>query len=205
MRPPRHRSRAFTLVELLLVLAIIGIVTAITVPNFVRSLKGNRLRTAARTVVSMGRYARSMAVMRQNDMALTFDLESSRVSVREIPRGLRQDDRTGVPGREPPAGFAGGGADPIPRVDAIPAPDDGEPGTGAVSADLARDLDRVTIAEVMRGGGSEPPVREASGQCTVAYLSNGTCAPYTVKLTDEDGSTLVVEVDALSSADVKLQ
>jgi prepilin-type N-terminal cleavage/methylation domain-containing protein len=197
MKPLRRPSGAFTLIELLLVLAIVGIVTAITVPNFVRSLKGNRLRAAARTVVSMGRYARSMAVMRQNDMVLTFDLEASRVSVREVPRGLRQEGRVGAP---PAATEPAGLATETPETDL--APGEG----GGASADLARDLDRVTIVEIVRNAeGSEPAMREAAGPCAIAYRSNGTCAPYSVKLADEDGATLVVEVDALSSADVKVR
>ena len=74
--------QAFTLVELLLVLAIIGIVTAITIPNFVQSMKGNRLRVATRTVVKSGRYARSIAVLKQVPITVTFDLTNSTVSVK---------------------------------------------------------------------------------------------------------------------------
>ncbi|MDE0839961.1 MAG: type II secretion system protein, partial [Kiritimatiellae bacterium] len=40
----------FSLIELLLVVSIIGIVTAIIMPNFVASIKGNLFRSATRTV-----------------------------------------------------------------------------------------------------------------------------------------------------------
>lgn len=73
--------RAFTLIELLLVLAIIGIVTAIVVPNFVTSLRGSRLRAGVRTVVKVGRYARSMAVLRQSPVKVKFDLAGGVISV----------------------------------------------------------------------------------------------------------------------------
>lgn len=80
--------RAFTVIELLLVVVIIGMMTAIAIPNFVKSLHGNRLRTAARTVVSAGRYARSMAVLRQRVVELRFDLEKQTVSVLDTRREL---------------------------------------------------------------------------------------------------------------------
>ena len=67
-------KRAFTLIEVLLVVAIIGVVTAVSTPYFVRSIRGNRLRVAARTVVMAGRYARSMAVLRQTELPL-LDLD----------------------------------------------------------------------------------------------------------------------------------
>ena len=66
----RRRHSGFSLVELLMVVAIIAIITAITIPQLVASTRGNRLRAATRLVVMAGRYARSMAVLRQEDESL---------------------------------------------------------------------------------------------------------------------------------------
>lgn len=74
-------KRGFTLIEVLLVLAIIAVIAAVTTPYFVRSVRGNRLRMAGRTVVMAGRYARSMAIVRQEELPLTFDLDGGTVSV----------------------------------------------------------------------------------------------------------------------------
>jgi type II secretion system protein H len=66
--------KGFTLIEVLLVIAIMAIVTAVTLPTFVNSIRGSRLKTAARSVTMAGRYARSMALLRQQEMVLMFDL-----------------------------------------------------------------------------------------------------------------------------------
>jgi type II secretory pathway pseudopilin PulG len=60
---------------------VLGIVTAIAMPSFVRSIQGQRLRTAARTMATVARYARSMAVLKQGDLNLTFNLANGQVDL----------------------------------------------------------------------------------------------------------------------------
>ncbi len=82
MRATRRRDRrGFTLVELLLVLVLLGVVVGISMPYFVHSIRGNRLRVAGRTLVTVARYARSMAVLKQAEVALTFDLDAGKIDV----------------------------------------------------------------------------------------------------------------------------
>lgn len=78
---PSAFSRAFTLIELLLVIVLLAIITAIVVPSFVRSIQGQRLSTAARTLATVSRYARSMAVLKQTDLVLTFNLANGQVDL----------------------------------------------------------------------------------------------------------------------------
>lgn len=103
-------SSAFTLIEVLLVIVVMGIVAAIAMPSFVHSIQGQRLSTAARTLTTVARYARSMAVLKQTDLALTFnlangqvDLVSSNTSLPSFSRevnGVRLQDVT-IEGADP--------------------------------------------------------------------------------------------------------
>lgn len=78
----RHRSaRAFTMVELLLVIVLIGVLLGIAAPSLVRSIQGHRLRTAARTIVTVARYARNMALLKQSHVSITFNLDTGQVDL----------------------------------------------------------------------------------------------------------------------------
>jgi len=170
----------FTLIEMLLVLVLVSILTAITLPNFVQSIRGNRLRTAVRSVVMAGRYTRSMAVLRQQELVLTFDLNDASMKVEEIV--MRPVDDVTQP--------------PLDEEDAEGAPKDVS-GYGIASRTelLKRKLDQVLIASVEVG---DQVITE--GTASIIYSNNGRCAPYIVKVTDVEGRGSVIEVDALSSA-----
>lgn len=190
MTAPRLRQ-AFTLIELLLVVAIIGVVTAITLPAFVASTRGNRLRAAARTVVQMGRYARSMAVLRQGDMVVTFDLDRHTVSARPgegaTTNALSGD---GDAGAEDAVGTAPLAVDQSPESD---RPAGAGHATGAET--LTRKLEPVTI-DYVDPGGNAAPVRQ--GVFTAVFSGNGRCTPYTVQIRDPFNTAVRIDVDALA-------
>ncbi len=93
-----RRRQGFTLVELFLVILVMGIVSVAVFPVVGRSLRGARLRTAGRSTVMLGRYARSMAVLRQEDLRLVFDLDagSLRVETDLHRRSLKEQTLDGV-------------------------------------------------------------------------------------------------------------
>ena len=72
---------SFTLVELLMVIVIISIMLGVASPFFVRSIQGHRLSTAARTLVTVARYARSMALLKQSDLVITFNLDTGHIDL----------------------------------------------------------------------------------------------------------------------------
>ncbi|MEI7438032.1 MAG: prepilin-type N-terminal cleavage/methylation domain-containing protein, partial [bacterium] len=90
-----RKRRAFTLVEILLVMAILAVVSAVTVPSFVRSIRGNRLRTAGRTVVAVTRYARSMALLHQREVVITFMPGNSTIVITSLDRPMAVLQATG--------------------------------------------------------------------------------------------------------------
>ena len=100
---PSAFLRGFTMIELLLVVVIIGIAIGVTMPSLVRSIRGQRLKSAARTMVTVARYARSMAVLKQTDLTLSFnfatgqiDLTSTNVSLPRFTRMIEGVNITSV-------------------------------------------------------------------------------------------------------------
>lgn len=71
----------FTLIELLLVVVLMCVMMGISAPFFVRSIRGHRLSAAARTLVTVARYARSMAVLKQTDLIITFNLDTGHIDL----------------------------------------------------------------------------------------------------------------------------
>ncbi len=152
MNSDRTRIQAFSLVELFMVMTILGFTAAIVFPMVGRSLRGSRLRAAARETVMLGRYARSMAVLNQESLVLVFDLDAHTMAL--LTERSREARKT-------------------------------------------RTLDKVRIDWVEIG---ETGMQATDGQAEALYRNNGTCVPYRLRLRDEQGQTILVDVDRFSSA-----
>ncbi len=74
----------FTLFELLVVLVIVGLVTAVVAPRWVAALPGIQLTTAARKTAAMLRHAGNQAVAEQKIYRGVILLEEHKVSVYRI-------------------------------------------------------------------------------------------------------------------------
>ena len=68
----RKGSRGYSLTEMLIVVAIIGIISLVTIPNFVQMYRSNRLGASMRQIANDLRYARQLAVPRRTDVRLSF-------------------------------------------------------------------------------------------------------------------------------------
>lgn len=78
-------QRAFSLLELLVVMTLIGLLTAVAVPNFGRSLAPLQARSSANKITALLRYARSQAVTRQQACRVLFDIPEHRVAMLSSP------------------------------------------------------------------------------------------------------------------------
>src|SRR5262245_49559904 len=86
-------SAGFTLLEILVVLAILGLVAALSLPTLRRPPDRLRLEAAARTLMRAIRFSRAAAIARNDDVIATLHadrrvLESSTGSVIQIDREI---------------------------------------------------------------------------------------------------------------------
>jgi len=72
-----RRREAFTLVEMLVVLAIIGLIMAISVPFTSSFGKGLRIKTASRAIVGVMYVAKSNAAALRKNYSVVFDVKKS--------------------------------------------------------------------------------------------------------------------------------
>jgi len=186
---PHSRRHGFTLVEILMVLAIMGIMTIVTMPSLVKSIRGNRLRVGSRTIVMAANYARTSAILRNQEMKLTLNAGNNQVSVdplRSAPPALPGDQVFQAE------------ASAVTTNAATEAEADSQ-ANAAPFTSITRTLDAVKI-ESFSVEGKKGGVKDESG--TVVYQSNGRCTPFEATVVDEFGSRMIITVDGIGSIKV---
>lgn len=104
----RGRARAFTLIEIMIVMAIIGIVMATGVPSIVRGLDRDQLARAVKDTMEGCKTARDRAILQGVPWEFVLTVEETgerQMLVRESPRDdFRMDESapTGESRRAPP-------------------------------------------------------------------------------------------------------
>lgn len=94
MRPARSISKsrgAFTLIEMVVVVALIGIFAAITIPEMKGSFNDALLRSSGRDLVNVFSLASSRAVSRDRCFRVEFDTQTGRYTVERQLRGDPDD------------------------------------------------------------------------------------------------------------------
>ncbi len=78
--------RGFTILELLLVIAILGTIIAVVMPNVGVGLDSTRLATASRSLIQASKYARTMALLHQaeTELILTSAKSEDDIAVIEV-------------------------------------------------------------------------------------------------------------------------
>jgi prepilin-type N-terminal cleavage/methylation domain-containing protein len=191
------RHSAFSMIELLLVVAISLIAAGIAIPLFARSFQGSQLRTSARSVVMAAKYARSMAVLQQKQMAILFDRVKGNLEIISMAdrrsMSLRNDFLDGRNTRATDELLATGEA--------------GEEGAAPAAAPIASELVKALGRDVkITGFDSDRADQVLDGIYWVNYYPNGMSDGFEIELTDRDGRRARIEVDSISgSAKVKLE
>jgi type II secretion system protein H len=185
----RRRSAAgFTLIELLLVIVIMMLAAAMAVPSFIRSYRGAKLRTSARSVVMSHRYARGMAVLKQVEVAVLYDAKKNTIEIVSVtdPKAARNHGNVSearAQQAEDAAKAAGDGTPPPAQT------------AGGVLSELVRPLaEGVHISHFE----SSKVEQEKDGIYWVNYYRNGMCDPYSIEIEDEYHKSATVTVDPLS-------
>lgn len=190
----RHRKppagAGFTMLELMLVVAIMLLTLVLAVPSMLRSFRGARLRTSARTTVMMHRHARSLAVLQQKRAGLIFDIETGELEVVSLSASSGADQQNmfmeARAGRKP---------DDTPAPSAAESPPEAEGPAPAVVSELRHHLaSQIRIQDFTYGKGG----MEHDGVYLVQYYPNGTSDPYSLRLVDEKDRALLIKVDGLS-------
>ncbi len=222
-----RRNFGFTLIELLIVIVILGVMAALVGQNFNVGSDTTRVRTATRGVLQVSRYARTMALLHQTPVTLTFTT-SGKLSVKGA-------GDTGGNSFVTAKAFAATAIQTSATGD-VPSEDEAETnmlvnepdpqsagGSGGASYTLA-DLDfeksyegiafqflgftdsfepTASDSELMQpiedGTNVVDAASDTAYQAVVRYNSNGTCRPYKVKVTTEAGNEAVFSLTVIVS------
>jgi type IV fimbrial biogenesis protein FimT len=95
-----HAKRGFTLIELMIAVAVLAVVLTLGAPSFVDFIRSNRLKSASFDLVVSLNYARSEAIKRSTDATVTpagggwsdgwsVQAEGQTVKVFEAPDGIQ--------------------------------------------------------------------------------------------------------------------
>jgi len=97
-----HSCQAFTLIEIMVVVGILGIVLAMGVPPFLRSLQKDSLRQAVSDLVEACSTARAQSILRGVPMEVVIRATERQLGVVPVPDVQMKQAGAGAESSEPP-------------------------------------------------------------------------------------------------------
>lgn len=150
--------------ELLLVIVILGVLSAVLVPRFGVALEGGRTAVAARTVAQLGRYARTMALLNQMPVDFVLNLGSGTVSVEagSLSGAAAVSDAAASDGEEE-TGDAGASPNAETEIESLIESSGGTEGGARFGFALSQDdKDKAESGSWFRGGAKDGDEEETS-------------------------------------------
>lgn len=183
IRIAQHRSRisdrAFTLIEIMIVISIAAIVLATGIPAFVRAMHKDKLRKAVSDLVEGCSHARAQAILKGVPMELLIHAGDGQVSV----QSARQNN-----GNDPSFNTSAQGSQPVVPVSS---------GASSFSAQIP---DNVAVKLLYVNFHDEMEQPEAH----VRFFANGTSDEFTMILFSEEGERKISLDVVTGLADVEV-
>lgn len=184
-----NRKSGFTLIEVILVVVISLILLGVSLPNFVQAHKGAKLRSAARTVDRMTRYARSQAIMREETMAVVINHETMHIYLGALVSSTSTTSTNSADGELD--------QDVLDRLGYTDGADDLAGDAGSVDKEVQRQLpEHLTITEFNKEETDDED--ESEDLYMVRFFSNGRSEWFELELEDNRGVGVKLECDPIS-------
>lgn len=215
-------TAAFTLIELLLILAILGTLVAIVSPNISAGLQGTELASSSRSFVQACRYARTMALLHQAETEVLLisaprEGENAIIKVRAKQKTSMPDNAESVPDKigvisKPPHQSDLSVANDTDFGDEIEnTPADEDFATEISSTFQCRNIIFTFegfLDNVENEGTSSPSTQDNNATkenpcITLEFKSNGLCRPFAVNVASISGDSYRVVVDVTGAGKIE--
>jgi len=172
----RHVSRrlrcvaAFTLIEIVLVVLIIGLIAALAVPSFVDSMHGQRLDSAASEIATACQKARYEALFSGRTCWYVIDFDQQSIQLMQEPQAETNTVAT----------YAEIAAE-----------------TNILDSATAEVKERVSIEEGVRltSVQAQDGSQQSTGKVGFPFYNNGVCEPFRIFLQNDKEETRALDVD----------
>ena len=184
------KRQGFTIIEVMVVVIIVAIASAVAIPSFVKSFRGAKLKVGARTVNMASRLARSTAVLQNQHMALLFFPDASEIEMVHVKMPNRRGQQSQFLNNRDQRRLEG-------MLDSDE--EEAESTTGEEAVSIAVELAR-KLPEGVRISNIETAEESAKFEdaAWVNFYPNGMSDAFKVTLIDEDNKEAEVSVDPIS-------